>query len=110
MSQHSFEGCGDDAGPNQAFGDGRFRERYLSATGEEPDAVAAYAYDGTRYLVQAIREAGLNRVLIRDRLFAYDEWRGASGTIRFDATWNNVAPVVLCRVRDGEFVLDRKGQ
>jgi branched-chain amino acid transport system substrate-binding protein len=83
-----------------------FRERYLAVAGEEPDAVAAYAYEGTRYLVQAIREAGLNRVRIRDRLFARDEWRGVTGTIRFDATWNNVAPVVLCRVRGGEFVLE----
>jgi branched-chain amino acid transport system substrate-binding protein len=89
-------------------GDGwrRFRQRYRAATGEGPDAVAAYAYDGTRYLVQAIREAGLNRVRIRDRLFHHSEWQGVTGTIRFDATWNNVAPVVLCRVRDGEFVLE----
>lgn len=84
----------------------RFQGRYREATGRQPDAVAAYAYDGTRYLVQAIREGGLNRVRIRDRLFHHTEWRGVTGTIRFDATWNNVAPMVLCRVRNGEFVLD----
>jgi branched-chain amino acid transport system substrate-binding protein len=83
-----------------------FRTRYVAAAGEEPGAVAAYAYEGTRYLVRAIREAGLNRVRIRDRLFARTEWRGVTGTIRFDATWNNVAPVVLCRVRDGRFVVE----
>lgn len=83
----------------------QFHDRYRSATGEEPDAVAAYAYDGTRYLVQAIREGGLNRVRIRDRLFAHEQWRGVTGEVRFDATRNNVAPVVLCRVRGGEFVL-----
>lgn len=83
-----------------------FRSRYQSATGDEPDAVAAYAYDGTRFLVQAIREAGLNRVRIRERLFAYEEWAGVTGTIRFDPTRNNVAPVVLCRVQGGEFVVE----
>jgi branched-chain amino acid transport system substrate-binding protein len=83
-----------------------FRGRYRAAWGEEPDAVAAYAYDGTRYLVQAIREAGLNRVRIRDRLFAHPEVRGVTGDLRFDATWNNVSPVVLCRVKDGEWVVE----
>lgn len=93
--------------PRRAAGGwGAFREGYRSATGEEPDAVAGYAYDGARYLVQAIREGGLNRVRIRDRLFHHSEWPGVTGTIRFDATWNNVSPVVLCRVRDGEFVLE----
>lgn len=84
-----------------------FRRRFHEATGEEPDAVAAFAYDGTRYLVQAIREGGLNRVRIRDRLFAHQQWQGVTGTVRFDATWNNVSPMRLCRARDGEFVLER---
>lgn len=83
-----------------------FRRRYREAHGEDPDAVAAFAYDGTRYLVQAIREGGLNRVRIRDRLFAHQEWRGVTGTVRFDATWNNVSPMRLCRVSDGRFVLE----
>jgi branched-chain amino acid transport system substrate-binding protein len=83
-----------------------FGRRYREATGEEPDAVAAYAYDGVRYLVQAIREGGLNRVRIRDRLFAHQSWQGVTGTVRFDATWNNVSPMRLCRAQGGEFVLD----
>lgn len=92
-----------------ARSDGRwndFRSRYREAYGEEPDATAAYAYDGTDFLMSAIREAGLNRVLIRDRLFSYERFDGVTGEIRFDATQNNVSPVVLCRVRDGVFVLD----
>jgi branched-chain amino acid transport system substrate-binding protein len=84
----------------------RFQARYREVTGEDPDTVAAHAYDGTRYLVQAIRDGGLNRVRIRDRLFYHSEWRGVTGTIRFDATWNNVNPVVICRVRNGEFVIE----
>ncbi len=81
-----------------------FRDRYRANFDEEPDAIAAYAYDGTRYLTRAIREAGLNRVRIRDRLFAHSEVPGVTGSIRFDATWNNVAPVSLHRVENGEWV------
>ena len=83
-----------------------FGDRYRAAWSDEPDAVAAYAYDGTRYLIQAIREAGLNRVRIRDQLFARRELDGVSGPIRFDATQNNVSPVVVCRVRDGGWVVE----
>jgi branched-chain amino acid transport system substrate-binding protein len=84
-----------------------FRDRYRNAYGEDPDATAAFAYDGTSYLVQAIREAGLNRVLIRDRLFFHREFQGVTGTIRFDKTQNNISPVLLQRVQNGVFVLEQ---
>jgi branched-chain amino acid transport system substrate-binding protein len=81
---------------------GRYRRRW----GEAPDAVAAYAYEGTRYLIRAVREAGLNRVRIRDRLFAAEEIPAVTGTLRFDTTQNNVSPVILGRVEGGEFRFD----
>lgn len=80
-----------------------FRERYRGEYSEEPDAVAAYTYEGTRYLIRAIRDAGLNRVRIRDRLFAEPAIDGAPGRIRFDTNHNNVSPVVLCQVHGGAF-------
>ena len=84
----------------------KFRDLYEETYGEDPDATAGYAYDGTTYLVKAIREAGLNRALIRDRLFFRREYEGVTGTIRFDATQNNISPVILCRVENGAFVLE----
>lgn len=80
-----------------------FRRRYDQEHGEEPDAVAAYAYDGARYLIRALRAAGLNRVRLRDRLFAETEVAGVTGPIRFDVNHNNVSPIVLCQVRGGVF-------
>ena len=83
-----------------------FRARYLAAWGEEPDPVAAYAYDGTRLLLEAIRDAGLNRVRIRERLFEERQLEGVTGTIRFDATFNNVTPVRLAVVRGGRLEVE----
>ena len=85
-----------------------FRSRYLAAWGEEPHPVAAYAYDGTRLLVDAIRRAGLNRVRIRERLYEQRQLAGVTGTIRFDATFNNVTPVRLAVVRGGRLEVEER--
>jgi branched-chain amino acid transport system substrate-binding protein len=71
-----------------------FRDRYRARFGEEPEAMAA------------IRDAGLNRPLIRDRLYAKASFQGVAGTVRFDASRNNVSPMFLGRVEKGEFVLE----
>lgn len=84
------------------------RERYRREYGEEPDAVVAYNYEGTRYLIRAIREAGLNRVRIRDRLFAEPAIAAVTGMIRFDPNHNNISPVLLCQVRGGAFHCDQE--
>ncbi len=83
-----------------------FRTRYVARFRDEPDAVAAWAYDGTRYLLDAIETAGLNRPLIRDALFARDRYAGVAGEVRFDSTHNNVAPMYVGRVRGGAFLLE----
>ncbi len=84
-----------------------FREAYLASTGQEPDAVAAYAYAGARYLIRAIQEAGLNRARIRDQLFGVQATSSVVGELRFDTTHNNVTPMLLGRVRGGVFRLER---
>jgi len=93
--------------PN-AGGDGwpRFRDRYRERFGIEADATASFCYDSARMLVDAIREAGLNRPRIRDALYARKVVQGVSGTIHFDTTRNNVTPVILGHVEKGRFVFD----
>jgi branched-chain amino acid transport system substrate-binding protein len=83
-----------------------FVARYRARYGRDPDPVASYAYDGTRYLVQAIREAGLNRVRIRERLFAHDTADFVTGPARFDTTHNNVVPSLFGHVEHGKTVLE----
>lgn len=80
-----------------------FDAAYRSRFGEAPDAFAAYAYDGTRYLLDAIRTAGLNRPRILDALWARASIDGVTGPVRFDATHNNVSPVVVGRMAGGRF-------
>ncbi len=83
-----------------------FRRQYLERYHEEPDAYAAYAYDGTNMLIAAIRKAGLNRGLIMDALRDYEmkPYHGVSGTAFFDYTLNNIAPLTFAKVKDGRFI------
>jgi ABC-type branched-subunit amino acid transport system substrate-binding protein len=83
-----------------------FRERFVQQFHLEPDAYAAYAYDGTNMLMSAIKDAGLNRGRIMDALRKYEmrHYAGVSGNAFFDYTLNNIGPVTFARVRDGRFV------
>jgi|GEM_PF-184102 len=78
-----------------------FRQQFLERFGHAPDAYAAHAYDGANLLVNAIRHAGLNRVLVRDYLFEQKRYDGVTGTVEFDATLNDVGPVFLATVKGG---------
>ena len=82
-----------------------FHQRFAERFGTEPDAYAAYAYDGARMLMDAISQAGLNRGRIMDALRGYEmkHYAGVSGHAFFDYTLNNIAPVTFAEVRDGKF-------
>ncbi len=84
----------------------RFRQAFLGQFHAEPDAYAAYAYDGMNILIGAIRKAGLNRGKIMDALRQYEMkgYRGVAGYAFFDYTLNNIAPITLGRVRNGHFI------
>jgi len=84
----------------------KFKADYLKRFGQEPDVFAAHAYDGMNILIGAIRKAGLNRVLIRDVLTdmkTFQGYRGVTGPVIFDGTWNNIRPIFMARVRNGRF-------
>ena len=86
----------------------QFSANYRSTYGAEPDAYAAYAYDGMNMLVAAIESAGLNRGKIMDalRVYAQKSYAGVAETESFDYTLNNIAPVSLARVENGRFVYE----
>ena len=81
-----------------------FRDRFRARFDSEPDAFAAYGYDAALLVVAAVREAGLNRALIRDRLMSHRSLQGIAGAMRFDENSNNVSPPLLARVEKGRFV------
>ena len=82
----------------------RFRERW----GDEPDALAAYGYDGARILIEAIRRAGPNRWRVRDMVCSLDYYRGVTGWMQFDGSGNNIAPVRLVRFEDVRPVFEKE--
>jgi ABC-type branched-subunit amino acid transport system substrate-binding protein len=83
-----------------------FRTNYKKRFGMEPDVFAVHAYDGMVIIIEAIKKAGLNRVLIRDVLTdlkTFQGYDGASGKMVFDATWNNVRPIFVAKINNGKF-------
>ena len=83
-----------------------FRERYRARYNADPDAYAAYAYDGMNMLIGAVEKAGLNRGKVMDafREYVNKTYDGVAGPAQFDATLNNIAPLELARVEGGRFV------
>jgi ABC-type branched-subunit amino acid transport system substrate-binding protein len=83
-----------------------FRRKYQAKCNEEPDAYAAYAYDGMNILIGAIEKHGLNRGKIMDGLREYygKPYDGVAEREEFDYTLNNIAPLALAKVENGKFV------
>jgi branched-chain amino acid transport system substrate-binding protein len=77
----------------------RFQKRYDM----KPDIYAGYAYDGTQMLLDAIKKAGPNRYRIRDVMANIDEYNGVCGYMRFDARWDNIAPIVYAEYQQGRW-------
>ncbi|MEW6744393.1 MAG: ABC transporter substrate-binding protein [Planctomycetota bacterium] len=81
-----------------------FVKKYEERTGVRPLCYAAYAYDSTKMLVEAIRKAGLNRWKIRDALAEMPTFKGVTGESRMDLTLTNRASICLCTVKNGKWV------
>ena len=83
-----------------------FKASFIKRFGMEPDVFAAHAYDGMNILIEAINKAGLNRALIRDVLTdlkTFQGYKGVTGVVNFDATWNNVRPIFMAECINGKF-------
>jgi len=83
-----------------------FQVDYSNRFGIEPDVFAAHAYDGMNMIVQSIRKVGLNRVLIRDVLTdlkTFQGYKGITGKIIFDESWNDIGDIWMAEVKDGKF-------
>ena len=80
-----------------------FIENYREHFGEDPGWHAVHAYDGTQILLESIQKVGLNRALIRDELTSIKQYRGITGDILLDDSWNSITPVWLAEIKDGDF-------
>jgi branched-chain amino acid transport system substrate-binding protein len=83
-----------------------FNRSYTEKFGEDPDVFAAHAYDGMNILIDAIQSAGLNRVRIRDVLLdlkTFQGYKGVTGELILDASWNDIGEIWMAEVRNGRF-------
>jgi len=83
-----------------------FQTDYFKRFGIEPDVFAAHAYDGMNLIIEAIHDAGLNRVLIRDVLTdlkTFQGYQGVTGKIILDGSWNDIGDIWLVKVENGIF-------
>jgi ABC-type branched-subunit amino acid transport system substrate-binding protein len=83
-----------------------FQTDYFKKFGIKPDVFAAHAYDGMNLIIEAIHDAGLNRVLIRDVLTdlkTFQGYQGVTGKIILDESWNDIGDIWLVKVQNGIF-------
>jgi len=78
-----------------------FGSNFESRFGRRADCPTVQAYDATRLLIAAIRDAGLNRARIRDSVEALSPWPGAAGAVEFGPVGQNRRPVRLARIAEG---------
>ena len=77
-----------------------FRDEYQRLNGKMPGAVAAYAYDGMNLIIEAIRNAGLDRDKIQKSL-AKIHYEGVTGHIQFDEKGNRIGNPELMKIKNG---------
>jgi ABC-type branched-subunit amino acid transport system substrate-binding protein len=85
----------------------QFRKEYVERFKMEPDVFAVHSYDAMNITLDAIKKAGLNKALIRDLLTdmsTFQNYKGASGTIIFDASWNDVGQIYMTEIKENDFV------
>jgi len=81
-----------------------FKKKYKAHFAADPDMYAAYSYDGTNMVVDAIHQAGLNRYRIRDAMTLQQDWVGATGICHYDDVFTNRTPVTVATVKNGKWV------
>ena len=77
-----------------------FRKEYQRLYGNFPGAVAAYSYDGLSLLIEAIRNAGLNREEIQKAL-TKTQFEGVTGRIQFDDKGKRRGSAQLMELKNG---------
>ena len=81
----------------------KFVGDYTKKYGQEPDALAAVAYDAAYMMFDAIKRAGaLDRAKLRDALAETKDFQGVTGTITMDKDRNAQKPLVFIKIQGGK--------
>ena len=84
-----------------------FRNQYFKEYNSTPGAVAVYAYDGMKVLMNALETSKLNRDKIRESMLN-NEVEGFTGTMSFDKRGRRINTLELIEIIDGIPVLNHK--
>jgi len=77
-----------------------FQKEFQRIYGTKPGIVAAFAYDGMNLIIEAIKNAGLDREKIQKSL-AKIHYDGITGVIQFDDKGNRVGVPGLMQIKNG---------
>jgi ABC-type branched-subunit amino acid transport system substrate-binding protein len=79
-----------------------FDEKFFHRFGHYPDYLAAHTYDSVNLLITAIRQAGLNRARICDKIRSLPPWQGVTGNIDWDSLGSNSRSIRLETIKNGQ--------
>ena len=80
-----------------------FMAAYQEAHGAFPGTYAAYAYDATLVVLEAIKNVGTDRQAICDYIAAMKDFQGATGINTFDENGDVLKDPIKLVIRDGKF-------
>ncbi len=99
---------GNDTGPLRfpfpADFDGveKFSRHFREIRGRDADFAAAETYDALHLLAAALELSGPNRARLGDALRSLSPWQGVAGTLEWDKTGQNIRPVSMATLEDGQ--------
>ena len=77
-----------------------FQQEFQRIYRNMPGEIGAYAYDGMNLIIEAIRNAGLDREKIQKSL-AKIHYEGVTGVIKFDDKGNRIGAATLMEIKNG---------
>lgn len=85
-----------------------FVEAYKEAYNESPGTYAAYAFDATNILIEAIKANGADREKVKEYLTTLKGYQGATGVHTFDENGDVLKDPEKLVVKDGKFQTYKK--
>lgn len=85
-----------------------FIKAYTDEYGKAPGTYAAYAYDATLIILDAVKNAGTDRTAIRDYIAKIEGFEGATGTASFDQNGDVIKEPLRMEIVDGKFTVVEK--
>jgi branched-chain amino acid transport system substrate-binding protein len=87
--------------PGQSEVNKKYAEDYKKEYNEEYDTTSAWAYDGLKILVEAIKKGGEDRGKIREALLATKGYKGVLGTFSFTPNGDGLSEVSVVQIEKG---------